>query len=48
LQFIGGVTAMIVPDNPKAMVTVACPFEPGINRSAVEFAYSTLIRPSIP
>jgi hypothetical protein len=50
LQFIGGVTAMIVPDNPKAMVTVACPFEPGINRSAVEFAdyYGTVILPARP
>lgn len=50
LRFIGGVTAMIVPDNPKAMVTVACPFEPGINRSAVEFAdyYGTVILPARP
>lgn len=50
LGFIGGVTALIVPDNPKALVTVANPYEPELNRAAAEFAehYGTVILPARP
>lgn len=50
LGFIGGVTALIVPDNPKALVTVANPYEPELNRATAEFAehYGTVILPARP
>lgn len=50
LAFIGGVPELIVPDNPKALVTVANPYEPELNRAAIEFAahYGTVILPARP
>lgn len=49
-RFIGGVTELIVPDNPKALVTVANPYEPELNRATAEFAehYGTVILPARP
>ena len=50
LAFIGGVPALIVPDNPRALVTVANRYEPELNRATVEFAthYGTVILPARP
>lgn len=50
LHFIGGVPALIVPDNPRALVTVADRYEPALNRATAEFAnhYSTVILPARP
>lgn len=38
LRFIGGVTALIVPDNPRALVSKADRYEPVLNASVVDFA----------
>ena len=45
LTFIGGVPELIVPDNPRALVTVANRYEPELNRVTAEFAthYGTVI-----
>ena len=50
LTFIGGVTALIVPDNPRALVAVANRYEPELNRATAEFAahYRTVILPARP
>ena len=50
LRFIGGVTELIVPDNPRALVTVANRYEPELNRATAEFAshYGTVILPARP
>ena len=50
LTFIGGVPELIVPDNPRALVTVANRYEPELNRATIEFAqhYSTVILPTRP
>lgn len=50
LIFIGGVTAMIVPDNPRALVSKACRYEPQLNRATQEFSehYDTVILPARP
>ena len=50
LAFIGGVTALIIPDNPRALITVADRYEPTLNRATAEFAnhYSTVILPARP
>lgn len=50
LRFIGGVSELIIPDNPKALVTVANPYEPELNRATTEFAnhYDTVILPARP
>jgi transposase len=50
LAFIGGVTELIVPDNPRALVSVANRYEPEPNRGAIEFAahYGTIILPARP
>jgi transposase len=50
LAFIGGVTELIVPDNPRALVAVANRYEPELNRATAEFAahYNTLILPARP
>ncbi len=50
LKFIGGVPALIVPDNPRALVAVADRYEPALNRATAEFAnhYSTVILPARP
>jgi transposase len=50
LRFIGGVPELIVPDNPRALVTVANRYEPELNRATAEFAthYGTVILPARP
>ena len=50
LIYIGGVTALIVPDNPRALVTHANRYEPELNRTTAEFAahYRTVILPARP
>ena len=50
LAFIGGVPALIVPDNPRALVSVADRYEPTLNRATTEFAnhYDTVILPARP
>lgn len=46
--FLGGVPALVVCDNLKAGVTVACRYEPGINRTYQDLAthYGTAILPA--
>ena len=50
LIYIGGVTALIVPDNPRALVMHANRYEPELNRATAEFAahYRTVILPARP
>ena len=50
LAFIGGVTELIVPDNPRALVANANRYEPELNRATAEFAahYGTVILPARP
>src|SRR5206468_3107247 len=50
LQFFGGVTAAIVPDQLKSGVVVPCRYEPGVQRTYDEFAlhYGTVILPARP
>ena len=38
LRFIGGVPALIVPDNPRALVSKADRYEPVLNASVADFA----------
>jgi transposase len=38
LRFIGGVPALIVPDNPRALVSKADRYEPVLNASVTDFA----------
>src|SRR5438445_11240328 len=48
--FLGGVTAALVCDQLKSGVTVACRYEPGLQRTYEEFAqhYNTVIVPARP
>ncbi len=50
LRFIGGVPELIVPDNPRALVSVANRYEPELNRATTEFAqhFGTVILPARP
>lgn len=50
LGFIGGVTELIVPDNPRALIADPNRYEPEPNRGAIEFAthYGTVILPARP
>ena len=50
LTFIGGVPALIVPDNPRALVALADRYEPALNRASSEFAdhFGTVILPARP
>lgn len=50
LEFIGGVTALVVPDNPRALIRDANRYEPELNRATAEFAahYGTVILPARP
>jgi transposase len=50
LAFIDGVTELIVPDNPRALVANANRYEPELNRATTEFAahYGTVILPARP
>ena len=38
LEFIGGAPEVIVPDNPKAIITRACRYEPDLNPAYQDFA----------
>jgi transposase len=48
--FLGGVTGALVPDQLKSGVTVACRYEPGIQRTYEEMAlhYGTTVLPARP
>jgi transposase len=48
--FFGGVTELVVPDQLKSGVTVACRYEPGLQRTYEQFAqhYNTIILPARP
>ena len=48
LEFIGGVPQAIVPDNPKAIITRACRYEPDLNPAYQDFArhYGTAVIPA--
>ena len=50
LAYIGGVPELLVPDNPKALITQASRYEPEPNRTYEEFAahYGTAILPARP
>jgi transposase len=50
LAYIGGVTELIVPDNPRALIAEASRYEPQPNRATAEFAahYGTVILPARP
>jgi transposase len=50
LTFFGGVTQLIVPDNPKAMIADANRYEPRANETVQDFArhYGTSILPARP
>lgn len=50
LTYYGGVTDLIVPDNPKALILDADRYEPRANRTALDFAahYGTVILPARP
>jgi transposase len=50
MRFIGGVTTMIIPDNPRSLIKNANAYEPELNRVTAEFAqyYGTIILPARP
>lgn len=50
LEFYGGVPAMLVPDNPKALIAEADRYEPLANRTVLDFAahYGTVVLPARP
>ncbi len=50
LTFYGGVPELIIPDNPKSLVSNACRFEPELNASVRDFAryYSVGVLPARP
>jgi transposase len=50
LSFFGGVTALIVPDNPRALIAGACRYEPRANDTVLDFArhYGCSILPARP
>lgn len=50
LTFYGGVPQLIVPDNPRALVSTACRYEPKLNQTVLDFArhYSVSILPARP
>lgn len=37
-QYFDGVTKIVVPDNPKPVITKACPYEPEVNASFAQMA----------
>jgi transposase len=49
-EYFGGTTAILVPDNSKTGVTLACRYEPEANRTYAEMAahYGTVIIPARP
>jgi transposase len=50
LEFYAGVPAMLVPDNPKALIAEADRYEPLANRTVLDFAahYGTVVLPARP
>lgn len=50
LSFYGGVPQLIVPDNPRALVSEACRYEPKLNETVNDFArhYGVSILPARP
>ncbi|MGH8436700.1 MAG: IS21 family transposase [Pseudomonas sp.] len=50
LDYLGGVPEMIVPDNPRALISDPDRYEPGLNRAALECAkhYGTVMLPARP
>jgi transposase len=50
LSFYGGVPQLIVPDNPRALVSEACRYEPRLNQTVHDFArhYGVSILPARP
>ena len=50
LSFIEGVPALIVPDNPRALISRADRYEPQLNRATTEFCahYGTVMLPARP
>ena len=50
MRFIGGVTTIIIPDNPRSLIKNANAYEPELNRVTAEFAqhYGTVILPARP
>ena len=50
LSFYGGVPQLIVPDNPRALVSDACRYEPKLNETVRDFArhYAVSILPARP
>lgn len=48
LEFIGGVPEIIVPDNPKTLISKACRYEPDLNPAYQDFAehYQVAIVPA--
>ncbi len=49
-EFFGGLTELLVPDNPKAGVTKPCRYEPDLNRTYLELAthYGIAVVPARP
>ena len=49
-SYFGGVTEMIVPDNPRALIAHPDRYEPGLNRAALECArhYDSVMLPARP
>ncbi|MFY9411335.1 MAG: IS21 family transposase [Dethiobacteria bacterium] len=49
-EFFGGLTELLVPDNPKAGVSKACRYEPELNRTYLELArhYGIAVIPARP
>jgi transposase len=50
VEFFGGVTTMVVPDQLRSAVAIPCRYEPGITRSYAQWAqhYGTAIVPARP
>jgi transposase len=50
LSFFGGVPALIVPDNPRALIAEACRYEPRANDTVLDFGryYGVSILPARP
>lgn len=49
-EFFGGLTELLIPDNPKAGVTKPCRYEPDLNRTYLELSqhYSIAVVPARP
>jgi transposase len=49
-EFLGGVPGAVVPDQLRSGVSVACRYEPGVQRTYAELAahYGTVVLPARP